>query len=863
YANGHLHLGTILNKILKDVVVKYKTMTGHRCEFVPGWDCHGLPIELEVDRKLGGKKRDMKPAEIRKACREHASKFVDIQREEFKRLGVFARWEKPYVTMSFDYEASIAREFGRFVGSGALYKGKKPIYWCASCRTALAEAEVEYADHSSPSIYVKFKLSDDAEFRKAWGLKEEPIHLVIWTTTPWTIPANLAIALNPDLPYVAAKVDDEIWIVAEGLLDNVMEAVGRRYSTIVGKPRAAELEHKRCRHPLIERDSLVILGEHVTLEAGTGAVHTAPGHGQEDYDAGQRYGLDILAPVDDAGRFTEEAGLPWLTGLFVEEANKPILEKLAETGALVKSVDISHQYPHCWRCKKPIIFRSTDQWFISMEKGDLRQKALAAIDGVQWIPPWGKNRIGGMIASRPDWCVSRQRLWGVPVIALVCESCGNSNATKEVVDKAASLFDREGADAWFTHPAADFVPKGYTCPSCGERERFGKEPDILDVWFDSGVSYAAVLENEEKILDQADLYLEGSDQHRGWFHTALLTSIGTRGRAPYKRVLTHGFVVDGEGKKYSKSARNYVPPEQIINRQGAEVLRLWVAAEDYRDDIRFSDEILTRCVEAYRKLRNTARYMLGNLFDFDPDRDMVPEEEMLEIDRWALSATGGLLKKSLEAYDSFEFYVISQGLGRFCAVELSSFYLDILKDRLYAEKASGRERRSAQTALWLILDSMVRLMAPILSFMAEEVWQAMPRKKGSPDSVFLSDMPAPFAIDEALMGRWEKLMAVRSVVTKALEAARADKFIGNSLAAKVTIECDGETRAFLESFGSALPDLFIVSEIAFGSAEGKYVERSEEMKGLSVGVAAAGGAKCARCWKYSQSVGKSEKHPEI
>ncbi|HPQ81943.1 MAG TPA: class I tRNA ligase family protein, partial [bacterium] len=443
YANGHLHLGTILNKILKDIVVKYKTMSGHRCEFVPGWDCHGLPIELEVDRKLGPKKREMEPASIRRACREHAAKFVDIQREEFKRLGVVGRWEKPYITMSYDYEASIAREFGKFVQNGSLYKGKKPIYWCASCRTALAEAEVEYAGHSSPSIYVKFRLKDDAELRSAWKLADEPIHLVIWTTTPWTIPANLAIALNPNLPYVAAKVDDEIWIVAEGLLDGVMEAVGRKYSTIVGRPDAAKLEHKRCRHPLIERDSLVILGEHVTLEAGTGAVHTAPGHGQEDYDVGMRYGLEVLAPVDDSGKFTAEAGLPWLTGIFVENANETILEKLTEAGALVKSQVIEHQYPHCWRCKRPVIFRSTDQWFISMEKNDLRKKAMAAVEKVQWIPPWGQNRIGGMIATRPDWCVSRQRLWGVPVVALVCEACGESNATKEVVDIAAALFEKE------------------------------------------------------------------------------------------------------------------------------------------------------------------------------------------------------------------------------------------------------------------------------------------------------------------------------------------------------------------------------------------------------------------------------------
>lgn len=863
YANGHLHLGTILNKILKDIVVKYKNMMGYRCDFIPGWDCHGLPIELEVDKKLGGKKREMEPAQIRQACREHAAKFVDIQREEFKRLGVLGRWEKPYITMSHGYEASIAREFGKFVAGGNLYKGKKPIHWCASCRTALAEAEVEYADHTSPSIYVKFRLNDDAEFRRSWNLDNEPVYLVIWTTTPWTIPANLAIALNPGLSYVAVKVDNEVWVVAEGLLDSVMEAVGKHYSTIVGKPKASELEHRKCRHPLIERDSLVILGEHVTLDAGTGAVHTAPGHGQEDYDVGQRYGLEVLAPVDDKGCFTSEAGLPWLTGIFVEAANAPILEKLREAGALVKSQEISHSYPHCWRCKKPIIFRSTDQWFISMEKGSLRAKALDAIKGVQWIPPWGENRITGMVSSRPDWCISRQRLWGVPVVALVCEACDTSHTTSEIVEKAVTLFEKEGADAWYTHPAKDFLPSNFACPSCGERSRFGKEPDILDVWFDSGVSYAAVLENMEGICDQADLYLEGSDQHRGWFHTALLTSIGTRGRAPYKRVLTHGFVVDGEGKKYSKSARNYVPPEQIINKHGAEVLRLWVAAEDYRDDIRFSDEILTRCIEAYRKLRNTARYILGNLFDFNPARDAVPDDKLMEIDRWALNELSRLVKRSLSAYDAFEFHTISQGLNRFCTVELSSFYLDILKDRLYSEKSNSVGRRSAQTALWKILDSMTRLMAPIFSFTSDEIWRAMPKLSSVPESVFLAQMPKPLDADEKLLSRWEKLMGIRQIVTKALEGARAGKFIGNPLAAKVIIECDEETKGFLQSFGAGLADLFIVSGVTFSVANGKYVEASESMAGLKVGVEAADGSKCARCWKYAATVGSNAGHPEI
>lgn len=863
YANGHLHLGTILNKILKDIVVKYKNMSGFKCEFIPGWDCHGLPIELEVEKKLGPKKRTMAPVDVRRACREHAAEFVGIQREEFKRVGVLADWDNPYLTMSHDYEAAIAREFGKFVKNGALYKGKRPIYWCASCKTALAEAEVEYSDHTSPSIYVKFRLMDDAKFRKEWHLKDEGIFLVIWTTTPWTIPANLAIALNPELPYVAAKVDGEIWIVAEGLLDSVMQSVGRGYSTIVGRPSAKELEHKHCRHPLIERDSLVVLGEHVTLDAGTGAVHTAPGHGQEDFDVGARYGLEVLAPVDDAGRFTKECLIPWLEGVFVEDANRPIIDKLREIGALVHTHAISHSYPHCWRCKRPIIFRVTDQWFVSMEKNGLREKALRAVDGVTWIPPWGKQRIGGMIATRPDWCVSRQRLWGVPIIALVCGTCGASHTTPELVGNAVDIFEKEGADAWYVHPVEKFMPKKFKCPSCGEQKKFGKEPDILDVWFDSGVSYAAVIEGREGIGDQVDLYLEGSDQHRGWFHTALLTSIGTRGRAPYKRVLTHGFVVDGDGKKYSKSAKNYVPPEQLINQHGAEILRLWVAAEDYRDDIRFSNEILTRCIEAYRKLRNTARYILGNLGDFDPNRDMVPDSKLEEIDRFALAELARLTEKVLRAYEEFEFHVIFHAINRFCTVEMSSFYLDILKDRLYAEKAGGAPRRSAQTVLWKIIDSMVRMMTPVFSFTADEIWGYMAKMKGAPQSVFLANMPKPSAADEKLIARWERLMQLRQTVTKALEMARAEKFIGNSLAAKVVIECDEETRAFLDSFGASLPDLFIVSEVEYGQADGKYSVSGEAPVVLKASVELSSGGKCERCWKYSASVGENSTHPTI
>ncbi|MFH1874435.1 MAG: isoleucine--tRNA ligase [Pseudomonadota bacterium] len=865
YANGHLHLGTILNKILKDIVVKYKNMAGFKCEYVPGWDCHGLPIELEVDKKLGGKKRELSPLAKRKACREHAEKFVNIQREEFQRLGCLGKWEAPYQTMSFAYEATIAREFGKFVKNEGVYREKKPILWCPSCETALAEAEVEYADHEAPSIYVKFELKDDQDFRKEWKLKDEKIYVVIWTTTPWTIPANLGICLHPDLPYVAVKVDGEVWIMAEGLMETVMAAAGKTNYLVIGQPTSQSLEHKHCHHPLIDRPSILILGEHVTLEAGTGAVHTAPGHGQEDYEVGLRYGLDVFAPVDSTGKFTSEVNIDGLQGLFVEAANDTIIEKLKQVNALVKSDKVSHSYPHCWRCKKPIIFRSTEQWFISMKKNDLRQKSLEAIENVQWIPPWGRNRIHGMVSVRPDWCISRQRIWGVPIVAVVCESCGSIQTSPELVENAALAFEKQGADAWFSLPVEDLLPVNFKCSNCGETKQFGKENDILDVWFDSGVSYAAVLENTLNIKEQADLYLEGSDQHRGWFHTSLLTSIGTRGRAPYKRVLTHGFVVDGQGKKYSKSAKNYVPPEELIKKHGAEIIRYWVAAEDYRDDIRFSDEILTRLIDSYRKIRNTCRYIVSNLNDFNPDRDALAYKELKEIDKFALHDLQKVVKKVEAAYNSFQFHVISQELNRFCIVDLSAFVFDIMKDRLYCEKKDGDLRRSGQTVLWQIGEALVRLMAPILSFTADELWKHLPAYQDKAKNVFFASLPQVEEkyINEELGARWEKMRQIREVATKALEMARAEKFIGNPLEAKLILETTVELKEFLKSFGADLPDLFIVSQVEFGSAQGNYIYETEEMPGLKVAVAKASGAKCGRCWKFADSVGENKEHPEI
>ncbi|OGQ04357.1 MAG: isoleucine--tRNA ligase [Deltaproteobacteria bacterium RIFCSPLOWO2_01_44_7] len=866
YANGNIHYGTILNKVLKDIVVKFKNMSGQLCEFVPGWDCHGLPIELQVDKDLGSKKAQMSPLEIRKKCKEHALKYIDIQRSEFKRLGGVGRWEEPYITMSPQYEAAIAREFGKFVEKDLVYRSKKPVFWCPSCRTALAEAEVEYANHRSPSIYVKFKLMETNKVKKSWGLKEEPVYLVIWTTTPWTLPANLAISLHPSFTYAAIRMGKEVWVIADTLLNKVLEVFGSPECEVLTKFSGKDLENLHCQHPFLPKQSLIVLGAHVTSEAGTGCVHTAPGHGQEDYVIGQKYGLEPFAPIDAQGRFTKEVGLAWIEGKKVEEANQPIIDHLKQSGALAKEDKLEHSYPHCWRCKNPILFRATEQWFVSMEKQDLRKKALRAIDNVEWIPPWGRNRIFGMVQERPDWCISRQRLWGVPIIALACSECETVHTTKELVDKAAKVFEKEGSDAWFaSDDVSQFIPEKFSCPKCKKKTKFVKVGDILDVWFDSGVSFAAVLEEMLKLKEPADLYLEGSDQHRGWFHTSLLISIGTRDRAPYKRVLTHGFVVDAEGKKLSKSAKNYIPPDNVLKNQGAEMLRLWVANEDYRNDIRFSEEILTRLIDSYRKVRNTCRYMLGNLFDFTPGKDEVPYEELLELDRWALHVLQSVIKQVREAYERFEFHMIAHTLNRFCAVELSSFYFDILKDRLYTEAKKGLPRRAAQTALFKILETMTRLMAPILSFTAEEVWQASPAFEGKPKSIFLTDLPAPNSKweDQALSERWERFFTMRGLVTKALELARAGKFLGNSLEAKVVIEAKKDQQQFLQSFGTSLPDLFIVSEVEFGKAKGNWTHTSDEVAGFKVGVEKATGKKCGRCWKYLSSVGSNAKNPDV
>jgi isoleucyl-tRNA synthetase len=858
YANGHIHIGHALNKILKDIVLKSRRMQGFYAPYVPGWDCHGLPIELMVDKKLGKKKRDMTKAQIRKECRVYADQWVKIQSEEFERLGVFGEWERPYLTMDHHYEAVTARELARFAEKGGLFKGKKPIHWCSSCVTALAEAEVEYADHVSSSIYVKFPYADALPSDLA-DLAGRKLFFVIWTTTPWTLPANLGICLNPVLPYAAVEVGDEIFILAEGLVTTVMETLGLSDYRVLKTFDGTLFERRQCRHPFYDRSSLILLGDHVTLEAGTGCVHTAPGHGQEDYVVGLAYGLEIYNPVDDYGRFHQDVEL--FGGMKVSEADDAVNARLREAGALLKETPFSHSYPHCWRCKKPIIFRATEQWFISMEAGELRRKALAHINDVAWIPRWGRDRIYNMVESRPDWCISRQRSWGVPIPVFYCAKCGEALADGPSMHHVADLFEQGGSDIWFERDSDELLSPGTVCPACGHGE-FTREMDILDVWFDSGVSHAAVLENRDYLNWPADLYLEGSDQHRGWFHSSLLASVGTHERPPYHSVLTHGFVLDGQGKKMSKSVGNVVAPEQIIKKYGAEIVRLWVAAQDYRDDVRISQEILQRLSDAYRRVRNTARYILGNLSDFDPARDSVARDELFELDRWALAKLEELAARVEKAYEDYEFHAIYHAVHNFCSVEMSSFYLDVLKDRLYVSGAASLARRSAQTAMYRILDALTRLIAPVLSFTAEEIWGFLPGQREV--SVHLAGFPrfTDTFRDAELEARFAQLLAVRSDVSKALEAARNEKIIGHSLDARVVLAAPaGAVRDLLERYRTELPALFIVSQAELAEGDLAGALRGEAVAGLKIQVEKARGEKCQRCWNYSTTVGEDEACP--
>jgi isoleucyl-tRNA synthetase len=846
-------------------------MTGRAAPYVPGWDCHGLPIELQVEKNVGrSKKLTMSKAEIRRLCKEYAEKYISIQRDEFKRLGVLGDWERPYRTMDPAYEAQEIRELGKIVKSRALYRQKKPVYWCASCVTALAEAEVEYEDHTSASIYVKFPVKDPKGLFPLDPVKGTSF--VIWTTTPWTLPANQAIAVHPKFMYRLVKTSKGDLILSQELIPIVMKALGfepHDYAVTEGAWTGTELEGIVCRHPWIDREARVILGDFVIQDQGTGAVHIAPGHGQEDYEVGMRYGLAVMAPVDPEGKFTAEAGD--LKGEAVFKADGRIIQKLIAAGALLKEDQLSHSYPHCWRCKKPVIFRATEQWFVSMEKEGLRKDALNAIDQVRWIPPWGKDRIRGMLESRPDWCISRQRSWGVPIPAVYCKSCNEAVLNQTLCDHVAAVFEEEGSDAWYIRPLEELLPKDFKCPQCGGKE-FTREEDILDVWFDSGVSWAAVVDRDPRLGGRADLYLEGSDQHRGWFHTSLLTSLATRGRPPYEGVLTHGFTLDGKGRKMSKSLGNVIAPQEIIKKSGAEVLRLWVAAEDFREDVRISDEILNRLVEAYRRLRNTARFLISNLYDFDPEKDLVSTTELDEMDRWILQRTQSVINRCRQAYDDYEFHVVFHTLNNFCSVELSAQYLDIVKDRLYCEGAKSTTRCAAQTTLYRILDSLVHLIAPLVSFTAEEIWGYLPDKDRRPGSVFLSRMPEPDTsfMDRQLADKWDRIFRERSEVLKALEQARTAGIIGHSLDAKVLFAArNGHTGSglteWIKTDRARLQDLLIVSQVSDSRHPGAAASMAYDSDVLQceILVSKADGAKCERCWKYDPQVGQDEKHQTV
>jgi isoleucyl-tRNA synthetase len=873
YANGHIHLGTAFNKVLKDIILKSKRMAGFHCPYVPGWDCHGLPIEHNVDKELGPKKKEIPILSIRGACRKYAEKWIKIQKEEFKRLGVLGDWDDPYLTINYGYEAAIAREFNRFLLTDGVIRSKKPVYWCSSCKTALAEAEVEYHDHRSPSIYVKFPVLDDLG-QKIPDLAREKLagrklYALIWTTTPWTLPANLAVAFHPDYLYAAVAVGDEIWIMAEGLVQQVFadvdDDVADRGYNLVATFSARDIEGMKCKHPFMERESLIILANYVTLDTGTGIVHTAPGHGREDYMSGLHYNLPILSPVDSSGIFTDEAG-PY-EGMFIYDANKRITADLQEKGFLMREAAVTHSYPHCWRCKKPVIFRATEQWFISMDKNNLREHALEAIRNVTWTPRWGMERIYGMVEVRPDWCLSRQRAWGVPLTVFTCQGCGEVVKDETVARRIVSIFAEEGADAWFKHDASHFLGGSYSCSNCGGTA-FIKENDILDVWFDSGVSYAAVLEEREELQAPADLYLEGSDQHRGWFQSSLLAAVGTRGIPPYKGVLTHGFVVDGQGKKMSKSIGNVIAPEEIIKQYGAEILRLWVSSEDYRDDIKISDEILRQLSDAYRKIRNTIRFFLGNLYDFKPSEERVAYGDMDELDRWAVHQFELFKRKAMKAYAEFDFHVVFHGLHQFCGVTMSAFYLDIIKDRLYTAPPVSNERKAAQTVLYDILTGLLCLMAPIMSFTAAEAWEYLPPAGAGEqrrDHVFLQEFPREIAsaIDPELDKKWKRLLEVRAEITKALEGARRDKIIGHPLEAKVMVKATGSLAEFLGDKWTTLQTISIVSELVQADDLTGEIYASQELPELQVAIIPASGEKCERCWLRSKTVGDNAEHPEL
>lgn len=867
YANGHIHMGTAMNKVLKDIVVKSRNMQGWACRYVPGWDCHGLPIEHKVEQEMKASRKDLPAMEVRSRCREYAKGWIDVQREEFIRLGVLGDWENPYLSMLPEYEAATASNLAEFVERGSVYRARKPIYWCSSCHTALAEAEVEYEDEKSHSIYVAFPIDASALKTVFPDSQDTPGSIIIWTTTPWTLPANQAISLHPEFEYALVGANDRQYVLARSLVESCASIFGWQNWKVLGVAPGVALEGLVARHPFYDRASPLINGVHVTLDAGTGCVHTAPGHGREDYDVGLKYNLEVLSPVDDNGVFY--ANLPLFGGQPIWQANTEIITLLQEKGALLHSGQITHSYPHCWRCKKPVIFRATTQWFISMEKNDLRQKALDAIDRrVEWIPVWGRDRIYNMIEARPDWCISRQRQWGVPIIALKCRSCGETWNDPAWMREICACFATHptGCDFWYETPLERIVPPGLHCPHCGKND-WEKELDILDVWFDSGTSFAAVLDARPGLRFPADLYLEGSDQHRGWFHSSLLIAEGVRNAPPYRAVLTHGYVVDGKGRKMSKSLGNVIAPQKLIDRYGAEILRIWAASVNYQEDIRISDEILNRLVDAYRRIRNTCRFILGNLGDLEPE-DILPVKELLPIDRFALDQAASLYVEWQKAYLDFEFHKVLHGLHQYCVTGLSALYLDIIKDRLYVSPKRSRERLSGQTALWHLASMLLRVMAPILSFTAEEIYAALPQKLKGPEQTVFALQPLKadqFFLTAEQRADWRFFLTVRGLVTRAIEPLRQTGAIGHSLETAITVYLPQESRERLLGLGADFREAAIVSQFEFATVNGaeKGLFTDEQYPDIKVKVEKAKGDKCARCWMYSENLGTDERWPDI
>ena len=884
YPTGTIHLGTGLNKIAKDMVVKSKTMAGFRTPYVPGWDCHGLPIETKVEKVLG-QKGSVAPAEFRQKCREFALGYVDEHRRDFKRLGIFGRWEKPYLTMDASYEWCIADSFLTFLERGYIYRGLKPVYWCIYDSTALAEAEVEYEDHTSPSIWVRFALVQTGTSASSIpaALRGKNVYAIIWTTTPWTIPHSMALAFHPEFEYAAIETTaGDVYLVAQQLAAKVAADCGLDVKGRLATYKGSEIEAAKLRfkHPFLDREEPAVLANYVTLDQGTGIVHTAPGHGADDFKTGQRYGIETYAPLDDQGRYTE--GLPEYKGKTVFEANPAIVALLRQHQALLAEAKLTHSYPHCWRCHRPVIFRATEQWFIdldtraSSEAQDaptLRQKALNEVRNVKWKPAWGEERMRSMVAERPDWCVSRQRFWGVPIPVIYCTGCGYwlgkdpDARAKEIplLRYAISTFKQDGADAWYKKTGAELLPVGTTCPKCAAAQ-WRKETDILDVWFESGSSHLAVLGSED-LPWPADLYLEGPDQFRGWFQSSLLVSTGIKNAAPYRAVVTHGWTLDERGDPMSKSLGNIIEPRSISEKFGADLLRLWVASQDFTSDVGMSESIMKQLVEAYRKLRNTFRFALSNLGDFDPARDAVAPEQMTELDRWMLDRTAALVNDCRAWYEGFEFHRVYHAVHDFAVVELSAFYFDILKDRLYTFEAAGRERRSAQTAIWKIAGALVRLIAPVLVFTSEEIWKFMPKTEKASASVHELLFPDAKSLATGLppqeTAAWDKLAAVRIEVLKVLEAARNAKTIGGALEARVELSAEGDLKAALESHAKWLPSLFIVSQVSLVATPAADATRSEGVKGLAIAIHRAGGKKCERCWNYSTHVGESAEFPTV